>query len=86
MSTTSPDILSPQRRSPAENLSNIKESLGEIAQVERERLHDVYVKGKERLKGVELRAEDYVREKPVRSLLIAAGVGATLGFLLGRRR
>jgi ElaB/YqjD/DUF883 family membrane-anchored ribosome-binding protein len=27
-----------------------------------------------------------VRQNPVRSLLIAAGTGAALGFLLGRRR
>lgn len=28
---------------------------------------------------------DYVRTKPMKSLLIAAGVGAVLGVILGRR-
>lgn len=28
---------------------------------------------------------DYIRTKPMKSLLIAAGVGAVLGMILGRR-
>ena len=29
---------------------------------------------------------DYVRENPGKAILIAAGVGALVGYLLGRRR
>jgi ElaB/YqjD/DUF883 family membrane-anchored ribosome-binding protein len=86
MNTTSPEILTPQRRTPAENVTAIKESLGDIAQGERERVAELYTRGKERVRGVELRVEDFVREQPLRSVALAVGVGAALGFLLGRRR
>lgn len=86
MSTTSPEILSPRSRTSAENVANIKESLGEIAHVEQERVRAAYARGKERVQGLELRFEGYVRERPLRSVAMAAGVGALLGFLLGRRR
>jgi len=81
-----PDVLTPQRRTTPENFATIKESVGEIAQTERERLQEVYVRGKERAQAVQHSFEDYVRQHPVRSLLIAAGTGVALGVLLGRRR
>lgn len=83
---TNPDILTPQRRTTPENVAKIKESVGAIAQAERAHLHEVYERGKERVKGAELRFEDYVRHNPLRSILIAVGTGAALGFLFGRRR
>jgi ElaB/YqjD/DUF883 family membrane-anchored ribosome-binding protein len=83
---TSPDVLTPQRRTIPENIASIKECVGEIAQTERERARELYEHGKDRVHGVELRFEDYVRTRPIRSLLMAAGAGAALGFLLGRRR
>lgn len=86
MNTTSPEILTPRSRTSADNVATIKESLGEIAQLEKERVRGVYAHGKERLQDVERRAEDYVRTRPLRSVAIAAGAGVLLGFLLGRRR
>lgn len=83
--SSNPDVLTPQRRTTPENIATIKETVGEIAQAERERLQQVYARGKEQVKNVELRFEDYVRENPLRSILIAAGTGAVLGFLFGRR-
>ncbi len=44
--------------------------------------HDLYDQSKERLHGFEEQVEQYVREKPVQSVLIAAGVGLALGLLL----
>jgi ElaB/YqjD/DUF883 family membrane-anchored ribosome-binding protein len=90
MNTTSSDLLAPRRRTIHENLDRIKESLGEIAHVERERLTTTCEQGVERVEGAvegaQVRFETYVREKPLRSLLFAAGTGAFLGLLLGRRR
>ncbi len=82
---TSPDVLAPPRRTASENIASIKESVSELAQVERERLREAYEHGKERVHGVQVRFEDYVRQRPLRSLAIAAGAGALLGFLLRRR-
>jgi ElaB/YqjD/DUF883 family membrane-anchored ribosome-binding protein len=83
---TTPDVLTPPRRTPPENIATIKDSMGEIAQAERERLRGVYELGKEKAHGMQVRFEDYVRQKPVRSILIAAGAGTLLGLVLGRRR
>jgi len=83
---STPEILTPPRRTPTENVATIKESVGEIAQGERDRLFEAYERGKNKAHDVRVRFEDYVRQQPVRSLFIAAGTGALLGFLLGRRR
>jgi ElaB/YqjD/DUF883 family membrane-anchored ribosome-binding protein len=80
------EILTPSRKTTAENVASIKESIGEIARTERERVRDVYDRGIERAHVARDRFEGYVREKPVRSLLIAAGAGALLGLVLARRR
>ena len=88
-----PDVINPHRRSAAESLASIKgsvgeikESVGEMVQAEREHLQETYERGKERMRTAKSGFEDYVREKPVQSLLIAAGAGALLGYILGRRR
>jgi ElaB/YqjD/DUF883 family membrane-anchored ribosome-binding protein len=80
------EVLTPPRKTTSENLASIKESVGDIARTERERVRDVYDRGIERAHVARDRFEGYVKEKPVRSLLIAAGAGALLGFLFGRRR
>lgn len=86
MSTsTTPDVLNPRRTTP-ENLTVIKESLGEVAANERERIQGTIARGKERFLAAEKRFEHYVAEKPIQSLLIAAGAGLAIGWLLGRRR
>lgn len=83
---TSPDVITPQRRTIPENIASIKESVGEIAQTERRRAGELYEHGRERMRGVQHRLEDGVRDRPIRSLLIAAGAGAALGYLLRSRR
>lgn len=68
------------------SMGDIKDSAGEIVGAERERLRGVYERGKERVRDARSGLEGYVREQPVKSLLIAAGAGALVGYLLGRRR
>ena len=59
--------------------------MGTLAsQAAREKAQDLYARGRERTKEWEQGLETYVREKPVQSLLIAAGVGLALGFLMRR--
>ena len=48
-----------------------------------ERGENLYRRSKERALRMEGEVENYVREKPVKSMLIAAGVGAGLGLVLG---
>lgn len=79
-----PEVLA--RRSNAENLANIKESLSEIGATEKERVQDAWSRGKDRLQKMEKGFESYVSEHPVQSVLIAAGTGLAIGWLLARRR
>ena len=46
---------------------------------------DLVEKGREQAKVVEDKVAMYVREQPVKSLAMAIGAGALLGFLLRRR-
>lgn len=48
----------------------------------REHAEDYYQQGKERVQEWEQTLESYVKEKPVQSLMIAAGVGVVIGLLL----
>jgi ElaB/YqjD/DUF883 family membrane-anchored ribosome-binding protein len=50
----------------------------------RESASDYYQQGRERAQEWEQNIEDYVREKPLQSVLIAAGVGVLLGLLWKR--
>jgi ElaB/YqjD/DUF883 family membrane-anchored ribosome-binding protein len=42
--------------------------------------------GVERAKAAVETSSDLIKESPLKSVLIAAGVGALVGFLIGRRR
>jgi ElaB/YqjD/DUF883 family membrane-anchored ribosome-binding protein len=46
--------------------------------------NELYEQGRARFQDIEQSLEEYVREKPVQSVLIAAGVGLALGLLLRR--
>ena len=71
---TADKVLTP--KSPPENVAAPVEHA-------RERVGHLYRRSKERAVEMEGEFEDYVREKPVKSVLIAAGVGAGLGLVLG---
>lgn len=77
--TNNPDVLTPQRRTIPENIAAIKDSAGEIARTERGHAQAIYARSKERVHQAQVRFEDYVRQNPLRSILIAAGTGAALG-------
>lgn len=76
-----PDVLSPQsRKSFPESDVTMDGGHGE------ERARSVYQKGKEKALQAEEHFENYVRAHPVKSVLIATGVGLAFGVLLGRKR
>ena len=58
-------------------------SMGESLDHLRERAGDLYRRAKERTIEQEHRVEDYVGQHPLKSVLVAAGVGAGFGLLAG---
>ena len=50
----------------------------------RDQAAEYYDQGRERAQEWEQNLESYVQDQPIKSLLIAAGVGALLGFLWRR--
>jgi ElaB/YqjD/DUF883 family membrane-anchored ribosome-binding protein len=50
----------------------------------REQASDYYEQGRARAEEIEQSLEQYVQEKPIQSLLMAAGVGLLLGILWKR--
>jgi ElaB/YqjD/DUF883 family membrane-anchored ribosome-binding protein len=50
----------------------------------REQASEYYEQGRQRAREWEQGLEEYVHEKPLQSLLIAAGIGALIGFLWRR--
>ncbi len=71
-----------------EGLRNMGEKVKETAQQKYEELRDqaseYYESGRERAKELEQTLEDYVQNQPVKSLLIAAGIGFLLGAIWKR--
>lgn len=79
--TTSPELLATTGRKPFTD----GETMPEATRAD-ERIRNLYRKGKEKAIEAEESFESYVRTHPVKSVLVASGVGLALGFLLGRRR
>jgi ElaB/YqjD/DUF883 family membrane-anchored ribosome-binding protein len=67
------DVGQQARDVAAEKLGNIRQQAGEY-----------YDQGKHRAEEWEQGIEQYVQDKPIQSLLIAAGVGVLLGILWKR--
>lgn len=82
-----------QLRVQAARVKEDVQELGHVARdVAREKLHEIrtqadgYLKaGTEKAKQWEKSFEDSIREHPIRSIAIAAGVGVVVGLLLRRR-
>lgn len=62
------------------------ERLGERMDTLGENARDAYTKGRDRVDDIGHTLVDHMKAQPVRSLLIATGVGLVLGAILVRRR
>lgn len=72
----------------SEDLKEFGNRAGEIAQEKYDRMKkgaaDMMEQGRERFEDMEESLEDYVAANPLKSILIAAGVGVIVGRLLLR--
>lgn len=72
-----------------EQLESASEGAREMAQdaldQARERGEELYLQGRERMSGMMNSVEQCIRDQPLRSLLVAAGIGCLLGAIWVRR-
>jgi ElaB/YqjD/DUF883 family membrane-anchored ribosome-binding protein len=80
MAQGSSDVLNPQRKA---GLSHDDESDAHDITGKMRAMLD---KGKEKAADIQEGFEGYVKEKPIQTVLIAAGAGLLVGYLFGRRR
>lgn len=84
--TNDPNEAANQPREGLHDIGNrVKEAARQKYEDLRDRASSYYESGRERAKQWEQSIEGYVQEKPVKSLLIAAGVGFLLGAIWKRR-
>ena len=88
MSTTS-DRLGAQAQEVSKDLKEMGGILKDAAQEKlvhvRENATEYYEQGRDKVHGVASAFEHYVRERPVKSVLIAAGIGLLFGRFWMRR-
>jgi ElaB/YqjD/DUF883 family membrane-anchored ribosome-binding protein len=82
------DQLKDSAQQVTQNLRNIGSQARDAANEKfndlKQQANEYYDQGRERAQEWEKTLEDYVQEKPIQSLLIAAGVGLVLGMLWKR--
>ncbi len=90
MESTMSDEGKSAREQLREQAATVKEDLRKFGRITREAAKDVAGEilddGKQKFEKLEERVVTYVREKPVKSLLIAAGAGLLIGYLFSSRR
>jgi ElaB/YqjD/DUF883 family membrane-anchored ribosome-binding protein len=72
-----------------ENVRQMGGQIGDVAREQYENLRDqatgYYKKGRKKASALEEEFEDYIKEKPIQTLLMAAGVGLLIGMFWRRR-
>jgi ElaB/YqjD/DUF883 family membrane-anchored ribosome-binding protein len=86
--SVSPGDLKEAAQQVKQNIRDLGSQAREAATQQYDQLRDqateYYEQGRERAREIEQSLEQYVQEKPIQSLLIAAGVGMLLGILWKR--
>jgi ElaB/YqjD/DUF883 family membrane-anchored ribosome-binding protein len=87
--TRTADELREQARAVKEDLRRLGRTAGGVAQEKageaQEWASQRYTHGREKANELSQRVNGYVQENPLKSVIIAAGVGAFLGLMLSRR-
>ena len=88
MSTTT-DRLADQAKEVKKDLQEMGQTVRDAAQEKigqvGEKASEYYDEGRDSVHGVACACEQFVRQRPLRAVLIAAGVGCLLGVLWKRR-
>ena len=66
----------------ADKAAQLRDQATQYYQQGRDQAQQYYEQGRQAVQEYEQNLEEYIREKPLQSVLIAAGVGALLGILL----
>jgi ElaB/YqjD/DUF883 family membrane-anchored ribosome-binding protein len=83
-STIQPETMGNARINPAHE-SHLKEAVEESVYELKGKLARAVDAGKTKAKELKGGIDATIREKPIQSVLIAAGIGAVIGVLIGRR-
>ncbi len=94
---TTPDVAAADSTDElSQHVKTVREDLGQLGRAaknvaqeklgEARRYADEHLdQGKQKASEIEDQLEEYIRTKPLKSVLIAAGAGALIGYLLGRK-
>ena len=69
-----------------EKLDEARQAAADAVETGRQRATEIYGQGREKAEEIEEQVVDYVRKKPVQSMLVAGGIGLLLGVVLSSRR
>jgi ElaB/YqjD/DUF883 family membrane-anchored ribosome-binding protein len=72
------------RAASQEQMEHLRQNAGEYYEQGRQMAGEYYEQGRQKAMEWSEDIESYVREQPIKSLMIAAGVGLVLGFLWRR--
>jgi ElaB/YqjD/DUF883 family membrane-anchored ribosome-binding protein len=79
--------MSAQNLAPTELMPHQTRKIGTEASSEHAEVpRSMYQRGKDTVVQAEQKFETYVSANPIKSVLVAAGVGLAVGLLVGRRR
>lgn len=84
MSESADVVAGGKREQVRESARKVGEGIGEMGDVAKKAALEAAEMSKEKASALVVEIEQFVRDKPVQSVLIAAGVGVVVGLLLRR--